>query len=268
MKNFSLAIFLIFILNCQSIILDNERILSKNIKTDYNSYFVNSTLFSSDLLGIKSEKEKYTNNQFLGYIKFSGGIDYERAEDGSDLVTTKIIDLSYGANDYRNDIKDFLTSEFDSIESSNNIQFNKLELNFKNEKNFITTKDLRIQLNQKDSVNSPYLSYNFKNKLDNIENFKNKSGLLFLPVVHAYYAHTAGWFKDQTWGTSPGVRLIFSLVTYDLSSGNKVSHYLFDEKVIKPVRYSMNSTELREAKLELLKLVGIKLKAAIDESIN
>ncbi|MCZ8237648.1 MAG: hypothetical protein O9346_08935 [Leptospiraceae bacterium] len=268
MKKFSIYLFIIAILNCQSIILDNERILSKSNKIDYTAYFLNSTLFSADLLGIKTENDKYKNNQFVGYIKFSGGIDYERAEDGSELVTTKNIDLTYGSGDYRKDISDYLSSEFDLIQSSWNILFNKLELNFKNEKDFIRAKDIKIELNQKDSVNSPYLIYSFKDSLVITEIPKGKSGLLFIPVVHAYYAHTAGWFRDQTWGTSPGVRLILSLVAYDLSTGKKVSHYLFDEKVIKPVRYSMNTNELKEAKIELFKMVSIKINAVMKESID
>ncbi len=82
-----------------------------------------------------------------------------------------------------------------------------------------------------------------------------------IPWIVNYYAHNAGWFYGQTWGTGAGARIRILLVAHD-TSGAVVAHSDLDASRISERVFSPSEPQLQDMLIALERRLAKKLKQA------
>ncbi|MGB1700192.1 MAG: hypothetical protein ACPHRO_09580 [Nannocystaceae bacterium] len=120
-----------------------------------------------------------------------------------------------------------------------------------------------------DNVNIPYRELVMPSRLDLAGEDANGAALpngvsaILVPVVTYYYAHNAGWYYGQTWGSTAGCRARVALAIYD-DRGRLQSTREFDTRYLSGREYQPNGAEI----LQLRKQCHEQIEAATIKTLK
>lgn len=201
--------------------------------------------FLQDINHLRSDREQFINNAYIGRIHFSGGYVTRDAEFGK-VVESKATEFALHG-EYREHSSKKISAELTRLLGEKGIRFQRSDANPSGWPEFGKERDYRKgPIEGKDNVNLPRYQYSAPQTIPpGLKTLAEKASTRYLlfPVVIQYYTHNAGWFRDQEIGCLAGVRIALMIVIYDRQSNSLVTDQAFEARKIFELKNKMSLNE-------------------------
>jgi len=224
----------------------------------------------NEVTGVKEPEEIFNKNLYIGAIEFSGCI----------ITNTNLNNIRQSESRKYLSQNDFSTQASRSLSTAITNSLSKKKYSFRE---VSTQKEPRVILQNlieydvvadreklpedgQDNINLPRLVYNPKALDEQARKIllEYNCDYVMIPVIEYYYGHNGGWFNDQEWGCSAGVRMAFQILVYDLHTGRMIMFFRNMEKNIIPCVYRISVPEINRELLPLEKEMTDKIGDAIN----
>ena len=175
-----------------------------------------------------TQEKAFIENQFVGRIKFSGGIVRDETLDG--MTRSKNTAFS-SIEEYKKTISGMIDASVRQAIIRNTDPRQKSETYTGD---FLAMQRVPAPIDPKrertDNMNRPFWKYSFfvKSGAQRPADIDAAARYLVVPIIECAYSHSAGWFYDQSSGCTAGIRMRVHVLAIDLDK-NEICFSFFDD---------------------------------------